>query len=166
MAPQSKGWRLHKKWCTNSEQAAARDERAAAGARTAVKAAKRAQKAVKPRKCIGKKKRVRATAAEEQLRRQMIVHKFEQLGSPEEACWRGPTGTVARIFEWLPGLPSSFDRRLIYTALQRHVAGQPLDKYGRGRPPKLSRGQSLCAAKCFKQGMSEEQTAFMVTGHS
>ena len=80
----------------------------------------------------------RMTAVQEERRRQMIVGKFESMGSPPESMWDGPAGTVSKIAEWLPDFDhrsaANMDRRPIRRTLQRLVADEPLAISKCGRP--------------------------------
>jgi hypothetical protein len=152
----------------NKEQAATAAETAerAAAAQAAVdEAAAAAAKALAEAQAAMETPALRPnTAAQEELRRLMIVHKFESLHSPPEEMWDGPGGTVSKIAQWLE-LPPNKDRRPIRRTLERHVNGDELANHGGGRAQSLTLGESLVAADCLRRGFAEEQAAYMVSAH-
>ena len=157
-----------KKGCKMAAQAKARDELAERAAAAEADAAEAAEIAAEERAAaLAKLKTPQPrpnTAAAEELRRQMIVHKFEKLGSPPEEMWDGPGGTVSKIWAWLELDPKG-DRRPLRRTLERHVNGEPLAVHGGGGAPKLTHGESLIATNILERGLAVEQAAYMVTAH-
>ena len=153
-----------------AQKAKARDQLAARAARAADKvstarevAAAAAQESESGAEDVGVRRARPNTFEEEELRRGMIVRKFKELGSPPEAMWYGPAGTVKLIADWLE-LPGTVDRRPIRRTLVRHVAGESLATHSGGRTCSLTHGEALVAAEALQRGLSEEQSAFVASG--
>ena len=135
--------RYKKHGTNNVDQAAARDEAAATAAAAVQRAAAEALLAMESPAAVVHPSPATAvqprpnTVAQEERRRQAIVWKYEQLGSPPQELWRGPGGTLSIIRVWLE-LPYTADVRPIERVLERHVEGQPLKLAGQGRKAKLT----------------------------
>ena len=142
--------RYKKHGTNNVDQAAARDEAAATAAAAVQRAAAEALLAMESPAAVVHPSPATAvqprpnTVAQEERRRQAIVWKYEQLGSPPQELWRGPGGTLSIIRVWLE-LPYTADVRPIERVLERHVEGQPLKLAGQGRKAKLTHVY-LCAS--------------------
>uniref|UniRef100_A0A7S0Q399 Uncharacterized protein n=1 Tax=Coccolithus braarudii TaxID=221442 RepID=A0A7S0Q399_9EUKA len=77
----------------------------------------------------------RPSGDQQERRRQAIVWKFEELGSPASELWHGSDGTIAKIRKWLD-LPWHANLKSIEQVLQRHCEGVALTAFSKcgGKP--------------------------------